>query len=549
MRAPLWLLTRGAVSVGPSDRLASPLQSQVWGLGLVAGLEYPHRWGGMVDLPEALDRRAQVCLAGALGGAVSGALGAVGREDQLAVRAAGMFARRLVRAGRGGRAEAPRWSPPAGTVLITGGTGGLGAHVARWLAGSGAEHLLLVSRRGAAAPGAAELQAELRALGAQVTVAACDVSDREQLALLLESVPDAQPLSAVFHAAGAPGYGALETLTVADLAGVLAAKAQAALHLDQLTEHVTLSAFVMFSSIAATFGSWYQGHYAAANAFLDGLAANRRARGFTAMSVAWGAWAGEGMAAAIDAAEIARHGLGKMAPELALEALQLALDRDETVLVIADVKWEAYLPLLAAASVPALIGDLPEVRGALQATVSATADAGRELAQRLAELPVEERALAAIELVRTETARVLGHATSEAVDPERAFKELGLGSLASVELRNRLSSATALRLPATLVFDYPTPLALGEYLLTMVVGDEASAADAVERELGRLERSLASLADDGARAAACERLQMLLTRLGDARSQDGVAVAGRIQSASDEEIFTFIDRELGGGSA
>jgi polyketide synthase 12 len=538
LQAPLWLLTRGAVSVGPADRLASPLQSQAWGLGLVAGLEHPERWGGLVDLPAELDRRVLACLAGVLGGAAG--------EDQLALRSTGMLARRLARV-RGGPAQESEWRAPAGTVLITGGTGGLGAHVARWLVREGAEHLLLISRRGPEAPGAAALQAELQALGARVRIAACDASDREQLAALIESVPAAQPLSAVFHVAGAPGFGAIDTLTVEDLAGVLGPKAEAARHLDALTDHLELSAFVTFSSISATFGSWYQAHYAAANAFLDGLALDRRARGLPATSVAWGVWDGEGMAASIDAADIGRHGFGKMAPELAVVALQGALARAETLPVIADIRWESYVALLAAGAPSTLIGELPEVREALRDTLdSAGEDAARELARRLAELPEQERRLAAIELVRSETARVLGHATSDAVDPERAFKALGLGSLASIELRNRLAAATTLRLAATLVFNHPTPLALGEYLATQIVGAAPSAEGALELELGRLEQSLSTLEDEVMRTMARERLQALLAGL-DQRSGEGVAVAERIQSASDEEIFTFIDSELGAG--
>ena len=194
IEAPLWLATRGAVSIAPSDRLRSPIQAQVWGLGRVVGLECPSRWGGLVDLPETLDERALDLL--------SGALMDCGAEDQLAIRGAGVLARRLARTRAGGEVDGDGWTSPRGTVLITGGTGGLGAHVARWLARSGAEHLLLASRRGDEAPGAQELRAELVDLGAEVTIAACDVAEREQLQALLRSLPSHLPLSAVVHAAG-----------------------------------------------------------------------------------------------------------------------------------------------------------------------------------------------------------------------------------------------------------------------------------------------------------------------------------------------------------
>ncbi len=223
VEAPLWLLTRGAVSIASTERLRSPIQAQAWGLGLVVGLEHPQRWGGLVDLPETLEGRALDLVAGVLADAAG--------EDQLAVRGGGVFARRLVRAPERVDAAAGDWKPPRGTVLITGGTGGLGAHVARWLARGGAEHLLLVSRRGGAAPGAQELRAELGGLGAEVTVAACDVADRAQLQELLDSLPVELPLSAVVHAAGTGGYGAIDSLTVEGLEETLSAKAQAALHL------------------------------------------------------------------------------------------------------------------------------------------------------------------------------------------------------------------------------------------------------------------------------------------------------------------------------
>ncbi|HXA54011.1 MAG TPA: SDR family NAD(P)-dependent oxidoreductase, partial [Solirubrobacteraceae bacterium] len=567
LNAPMWLLTRGAVAVGPAERLASPLQAQAWGLGQVAALEHPQHWGGLIDLPPTLDARVRACLAGAIASA--------GEERQLALRPSGTFVRRLVHArgsdphrrpssqppGPSSQPPGPSsptadaravakpergWSPPPGTVLVTGASGGVGAHLARWLAQAGAEHLLLASRRGAQAPGAAELQAELRALGAEVTCVACDVSDRAQLAALIESIPAERPLRAVFHTAGVPGFAALDALGAEDLEPVLAGKARGARHLDELTAHLPVETFVMFSSIAATLGSWYQGHYAAANAFLDALAVERRERGLHASSIAWGAWAGEGMAAGVDEAEMARHGLGKMAPERALAALRGALEDDETALAIADIRWEAYAPLFAGGG-PPLIRDLPEMRGALAALRES--DAGRavgELSRRLAELSGEERRAAAIELVRTEAARVLGHASAQEVDPERAFKELGMSSLAAVELRNRLVAATALALPATLVFDHPTPIAVGELLLAELGGDDA-AAGGLERTFGRLEGSLAALADDGERAAARERLHALLARLDDAPAHAGAAVAARLDTASDEELFTFIDGELGAG--
>ncbi|WP_344185854.1 beta-ketoacyl reductase, partial [Streptantibioticus ferralitis] len=224
--APLWCVTRGAVSVAASDRLRDVGQAGVWGLGRVVGLEHPERWGGLVDLPETVDGRALSRLVGVLAGGVAG-------EDQVAVRSAGVFGRRLVRAAQGG-VEGGAWAPD-GTVLVTGGTGALGAEVARWLVRGGARHVVLTSRRGVDAPGAAELRAELAATGAEVTIAACDVADRGALEGLLGSIPAEYPLTGVVHAAGVLDDGVLDALTPERFEYVWRAKALSALNLHELT--------------------------------------------------------------------------------------------------------------------------------------------------------------------------------------------------------------------------------------------------------------------------------------------------------------------------
>ncbi|WP_198549205.1 SDR family NAD(P)-dependent oxidoreductase, partial [Streptomyces sp. PRh5] len=284
--APLWCVTRGAVSVVDGD-VVDPRHSGVWGLGRVIGLEHPDRWGGLIDAPVVVDEEAGVWLCRVLGGATG--------EDQVAIRSDGAWSARLVRVSgsRLGSGGSGVWRG-RGTALVTGGTGALGGHVARWLAGSGVEEVVLVSRRGMAASGALELVGELEGLGARVRVVACDVADRDAVAELVGSI---EGLRVVVHAAGVLDDGVLESLTSERVREVMRVKAEGARHLDELTRGRELDAFVLFSSAAGTVGNAGQGSYAAANAVLDGLAWRRRAEGLVATSVAWGAWADSGMGA------------------------------------------------------------------------------------------------------------------------------------------------------------------------------------------------------------------------------------------------------------
>ncbi|WUS37125.1 SDR family NAD(P)-dependent oxidoreductase [Kitasatospora sp. NBC_01250] len=453
--APLWCLTRGAVSIAPAERLANPVQAQLWGLGRVAALEHPDRWGGLVDLPVIADDRVLSRLLGALGGAVG--------EDQLAVRTSGVFARRLLRSAPG---EAVGWQP-TGTTLVTGGTGALGAEVARWLARNGAEQLVLAGRRGPDAPGAAELVAELGALGATATVVACDVADRAALAELLA----AHPVSAVFHTAGVLDDGVLDGLTAERFAAVARPKVDAARNLHELTGE--LSAFVLFSSIAGTIGSAGQANYAAANAYLDALAEQRRADGLPATAIAWGPWAQGGMADDEGLAErLRRGGLGTMAPELALAFLHRALSTRDTAVAAADLDWARFAPSFAAARPTRLFDELPEARTAIEQAAPAAGDdlAAGTLAHRLAALAPAEQERALLDVVRGNVAAVLGYAGPDSVEVGKAFRELGFDSLTAVELRNRLNAVTALSLPSTLVFDYPTTVALAGHLRGELLG-------------------------------------------------------------------------------
>ncbi|WP_435137881.1 type I polyketide synthase [Actinacidiphila sp. bgisy144] len=464
--APLWMLTTGAVATAPGDPLTRPVQAQTWGLGRVVSLEQPDRWGGLIDLPAVLDDRAASRLRTVLAGC---------GEDEVAIRPAGILARRLSRAPQ---PAADRAWAPRGTVLITGGTGAVGGHVARWLAGRGAERLVLASRSGAAAPGAAALAASAAAAGSTVEIRACDSADRTHLAALLDRIAaDGPPLTAVMHTAGVLDDGVLDRLDADRLANALAAKAAGATHLDELTAGLDLDAFVLFSSAAATFGGAGQANYAAANAYLDALAENRRSRGLPALAVAWGPWSGDGVS---QNTEAARQRLRRnrwevlMDPQLAVKALGTALAGTDTVLTVMDLDLAAFAsaPGQEQALEAPLLRDLAEVR---QLKAAHRPDSGAQrvegdLARELAGLSRAEQDRLLVDRIRDEAAGVLGHTGSDEVEPGRAFSDLGFDSLTSVELRNRIAAVTGLRLPATLMFDHPTPAVLAAHLRTELLG-------------------------------------------------------------------------------
>ncbi|MGQ4483259.1 type I polyketide synthase [Streptomyces sp. SAS_276] len=458
--AVLWFVTQGAV-----DPVLDPRQAAVWGLGQVISLELPDRWGGLVDLPGAHDDQDLDALCAVLA-SNSHRRPAPDREDQVAIRDGRVLGRRVMPLYADRAPEQP-WRP-TGTVLVTGGTGALGARVAGWLVDRGADHVVLTSRRGEDAPGAAELAAELRERGARVSVEACDTADRSAVGeVLLRHRP-----RAVFHAAGVFEAGEVMGLSAADWTAVLSAKADGARHLDVLTQELglDLDAFVLFSSIAGVWGSVGQGAYAAANAVLDALARRRRADGLVATSIAWGPWAGEGMAADRDlSAALRRSGLLPLAPEDALAALQDVLDRDETCRIVVDADWERLLAGFAAVRPGPLFGLLPQAARSVESTAVAD-ETGGAYARQVGGLPRAEQERAVLGLVRDVVAAALGHASAEALDVGQTFKTLGLDSMTAVEVRNRLTTATGLTLPTTVVFDRPTPRDLARYVRDRLVG-------------------------------------------------------------------------------
>ncbi|MFE1863749.1 type I polyketide synthase, partial [Streptomyces anandii] len=473
----LVLVTRGAVEAVPGEGVVDLAGAAVRGLFRSAQSENPGRLV-LVDVD-----------ADGVVARVGGGLLAVG-EPELAVRDGVVRVPRLVRVpvavdGPGAGGESAVSFPVDGTVLVTGATGTLGGLVARHLvAEHGVRHLLLTSRRGTAAEGAEELVAELRDSGAEVTLVACDVADREALAGVLASVPVGRPLGAVVHAAGVLDDGVIASLTPERVDAVLRPKVDAALVLDELTRDAGLSAFVLFSGAAAVFGAAGQGNYAAANAFLEALAQRRRAEGLPASALAWGLWAeASGMTGALDDVDLRRMSRGGVMPlptDEGLALLDTSLAVDEAVLLpmrldLAVLRAEAA----ATGTVPALLRALvrtPVRRAAGDAAASAD---GGSLTQRLLGLAHDERERLLVDLVCERVAVVLGYARADLVEPNRAFKELGFDSLTAVELRNDLRSVTGLRLPATLVFDYPTPGDLARYLRDELVGDAGPDAGVV----------------------------------------------------------------------
>jgi polyketide synthase 12 len=438
-----------------------------------------------------------------------------------------------------------------GTVLITGGTGVLGALTARHLvARHGVRHLLLLSRAGGDAPGVSRLVAELTELGAEVTVAAADVAVRAEVAAVLAAIPDERPLTAVFHAAGVLDDGLIGTMSRSRLETVLRPKADGARHLHELTADMDLAEFVLYSSAAGVLGAPGQANYAAASAFLDGLAQHRRHRGLPATSLAWGLWreasAMTGHLGEAEFARMARSGMAPLDSEQGMRLLDAARQVDRPQLTVMN------LDLRAAGRA----GELPPLLRGLTAAVAAAAtrrrvgDAGPTapaLRGRLAAVPPAAREALLLDLVRGHAATVLGHDDPAAVDASRAFRELGFDSLTAVELRNRLEDASGLRLPPTVVFDHPTPAALARRLLAeLALDDGAGTARTAFAEFDRLEAVLATLSDERLHPQIAARLEALLWQWNDRRSPaETTQDTHDLTDASDEQLFEALDRELG----
>jgi short-subunit dehydrogenase/acyl carrier protein len=542
--ARLVVVTRGAVAV--TDGEAPDLSAApVWGLVRAAQAEQPGRF-------VLLDLEAEEVSSALLSGLM--ALD----EPELAVRAGRARVPRLVKTAA---TAAPQSTvlDPQGTVVVTGGTGGLGALVARHLvAAHGVRQLVLTSRRGLDAPGAKELKAELEESGASVTVAACDVGDRAAVAALLAQVPAGHPLTAIVHAAGVGDNGLVQTLTREQVDKVLRPKADAAWHLHELTAGLPLAAFVLFSSAGGLVLAAGQANYGAANVFLDALAAHRRAQGLPATALAYGLWDTEtGLSSFLGEADLERMrrlGLPPLSVAEGLASFDAGLTAARPALVPLRIDPQALRN--RAGNLPGLLRGLaaPGARRTAAGGGAARGDGGTGLADRLAALAPAEREGYLVRFVREKAATVLGHAGADAVEAGRAFRELGFDSLTAVELRDQLNSATGLRLSATLVFDYPNATALAAHLLAEVAPSAPDTDRGVLADLDRLEAALASVPADGAGTGHLDpdeittRLELVLANWKKLARQDAdgeADVTDRLESASAAEVLSFIDNELG----
>ncbi|MHB9849263.1 SDR family NAD(P)-dependent oxidoreductase [Streptomyces krungchingensis] len=455
----VWV-TRGAVAAADGDEVPGLAQSVLWGLVRSARAEHPDLGLTLVDL-DGSDPA----------GTLPAALARTG-EPELAVREGELLVPRLVRAARPEASGAAGAVPTDGTVLITGGLGAVGRHIARLLAERGVPRLLLTSRRGPDDPRAADVVAELRALGAEAEVAACDVADAAAVADVLGRVGTESPLRGVVHCAGVLDDGVVADLTPDRLAKVLRPKADGAGHLHRLTADAPLALFLLISSAAGVVGTAGQANYAAANVFLDQLAHHRRALGLPGTSVCFGAWAGEGLAAEhADLARMARTGHRALTADAGRELVELALSQGAPHLVA----WSLDLPRLRETTAAADSAATALWRSLLPAPRPGR---GGELADRLARLPEPERAARVLALVREEASRALGLRAAESVRPDQPLRDLGMDSVTAVELRNRISTRIGARLPATLVFDHPTAARLAEHLLATALATSGPAARA-----------------------------------------------------------------------
>ncbi|WUA09387.1 SDR family NAD(P)-dependent oxidoreductase [Nocardia sp. NBC_01377] len=539
----LVVLTRGAVGAtgeAPTDLGATT----VWGLVRSAQSEDPGRVV-LLDTDSGIDTGVGI---GMVAAAVASG------EPQVVVRDGILHAARLVRLPETASTGSERTDSDSagvsgsGTVVVTGGTGGLGAVLARHLVlEHGVGSLVLASRSGMDAAGAEQLVAELTGLGATVRVVACDVSRRDEVTRLLAAVPEDFPLAGVVHAAGVLDDGVIASLTPDRMARVFAPKLDAAAHLHELTRDKDLAMFVLFSSIAGVLGAPGQGNYAAANAFLDGLATHRRAHGLPATSIAWGLWDSDtGMTGALDHADLdrmSRSGVLGLSTEQGLAWFDTAITGDEPAVVAARLDRSVLAARARAGAVAPLLGELaPPTR---RLAVTDTTGGHDGLRARIEGLTAAEQFQLILDTIRAQVAVVLGHDGPDAIDPERNFQELGFDSLTAVETRNRLNTATGLRLPATTVYDYPTPHTLAQHIRSGIVRNERPTESSAAYYLDGLEAVSDNLTGQVSDVEIITRLEKLIAKYrSNTQPSERAGAREILRSGSTDELLNFIDTTL-----
>jgi NAD(P)-dependent dehydrogenase (short-subunit alcohol dehydrogenase family)/acyl carrier protein len=528
----LIVITHEAIAVREDDRVLDVAGSVVWGLMRSAQSESIGRVL-LIDMDDSVSSWVNLIACAGSG------------EQQIVLRDGEILAPRMSFADLETHPEGPLFDPSR-TALVTGGTGGLGILIARHLAGVyGMRSIVIASRRGPDVEGMSELRAELSLLGASVEIVSCDVAERSEVVALLDAVPAEYPLGAVVHSAAVLDDGVISSLTPERLHGVLRPKVDGAWYLHELTRELDLTAFVLFSSFAGIVGSPGQANYAAANTFVDALAAHRRSSGLAATSIAWGPWASPSNSTeALDGTHlerISRAGVVPLIPGEGLEIFDLAVAGKRADIMGLRLDFGTLRALARRQMLPPLLSELV-------GTPSSHSSNGHssELTARLLSVAENERENVMVEFVQNEIAGLLGYASSDAVDSGLTFKELGFDSLGAVDLRNRLMLVTGLRLPTTLVFNYPTPVVLASYLLGQLALTPGEGTATIDSDLQKLETSVRSLVrDDGDHARIVWRVRELLSTLeaGDPDQGQG-DVEGRIESATVAELFEMVENGL-----
>jgi NADP-dependent 3-hydroxy acid dehydrogenase YdfG/acyl carrier protein len=456
----LWLVTQNTQPVESSASSLAVGQSSLWGLGKAIALEHPEIWGGMIDLASGVSSDQAALL--------FAEISQPEREDHLAFRGGQRYVARLVQSAA--KAITPLSLQSDRTYLVTGGLGGLGLKLAEWMVEQGARHLVLVGRRDANEATRKAVN-ELERAGAKILIAKGDVSQERDVAQILGKITESMPpLRGIIHAAGVLDDGVLRQQTWERFTKVMAPKIQGAWNLHVLTQNLPLDFFVMFSSVTSLLGSPGQGNYAAANAFLDGLAHYRLAQGLPGLSVNWSTWAELGMAANLRSQEQQRllaMGMNTIAPQQGLQILGQLLQQPAAQVGVIPVDWSQFMQQFSGDTAPPLLAEL-------DSPVKAEPQSAQQLefVQRLEKVSPRDRQEILLAHVQDQVAKVLGRGSSHSLEPHQGFFDIGMDSLTSVELRNRLQTSLGCSLPSTLIFDYPTLDALAKYLANEVFAAE-----------------------------------------------------------------------------